>query len=186
MSETEGAATAAPETPSSSGFEETVLGLLGQMSEQFAALSARVDAVESKPQFIQPPLGANTAAADRSRQALAANPDGIPKSQKIPMFPNGQTVPEMVMNQYRPKFGSGSLVQLDLAAVPFGRTDGRTRGELMDEKGVPNGYGQVLDITYLSAHQGKGWKYRVKFDPKVMPGSNGGIVHLHEQELMPA
>lgn len=180
------APTQAAEAPAPSAFESTVLDLLGQMSEQFSALAKRVDSIENQPRFIQPPLGANAAAADRSRQALAGEPDGIPKSQKIPMFPNGQTVPDLVMAQHRPKYGAGSIVQLDLGAVPFGRTDGRTRGELMEQNGVQNGYGVVLDITYLSSHVGKGWKYRVKFDPKVMPGSNGGIVHLHEQELLPA
>ena len=186
--DTVGATDVAPETPAPSAFEETVLSLLGQMSEQFSALSARVEAVEQKSEqrFVMPPLDARAAAIDRSRQALAADPDGIPKSQTIPLFPNGQRVPDMVMEQYRPKFGSGDWVRLNLDAVPFGRNDGRTRGELMSEKEVPDGYGQVLDRTYLSARLGVGWKYRVKFPKEVMPGSNGGIVYLHEPELLPA
>jgi hypothetical protein len=175
-----------PESPPSS-FEDTMLTLLQQMSAQITALGERVEAVEQKPTgFMQPPIDANTAATDRSRQALAGDPDGIPKSQTIPLFPNGQRVPDLVMDMYRPKFGSGSMVLLNPDAVPHGRNDGRTRGELMAEKGVPNGYGVVLDRTYLSAQQGVGWKYRVKFDKAVMPGSNGGIVFLHEQELLHA
>lgn len=176
-------------TPSAPSFEDTVLALLGQMSDQIRTLGDRVEAVEARPEtprFIDPRVHANTAVAERSREALAATPDGIPKSQTIPLFPNGQRVPDMVMDLYRPKFGSGDWVRLNPEAVPHGRDDGRTRGELMAEKGVPDGYGQVLDRSYLSSRQGVGWKYRVKFDKSAMPGSNGGIVYLHEQELLPA
>jgi hypothetical protein len=187
QTDTAEAVSTASDSPSPSSFEDTMLTLLQQMSAQITALGERVEAVEQKPVgFIQPPIDANVAATDRSRQALAGDPDGIPKSQTIPLFPNGQRVPDLVMDMYRPKFGSGSMVLLNPDAVPHGRNDGRTRGELMAEKGVPNGYGVVLDRTYLSAQQGVGWKYRVKFDKAVMPGSNGGIVFLHEQELLHA
>lgn len=182
--------TAGVEAPAASpSSDDVVVALLTEMSQRLIGMDERLTALESRPEtpaFIDPQVHANTKAADRSRAALASEPDGIPKGQTIPIFPNGQRVPDLVMGMFRPKFGTGDVVQLDLDAVPEGRDDGRTRGELMAEKGVPNGYGQVLDRTFLSEQMGKGWKYRVKFDKKVMPGSNGGIVHLYERELLPA
>jgi hypothetical protein len=177
----------APEAAVSS-FEETVLSLLTKLTADVAAQGERLDAVEKKnePRFIDPRLDAANEAAQRSKRALSAAPDGIPHGMTIPTFPNGQQVPEMVMQQYRPRFGSGDLVQLDLDAVPHGRADGRTRGELMAEADVPNGYGEVFDRTFLSGKVGRGWKYRVNFDKAVMPGSNGGLTALYEWELKPA
>jgi hypothetical protein len=178
----------APSPAPTPSFEDTVLALLGQMTEQVQQLAGGVDAVEHgrrDPVFIDPRVEANSAAADRSRRALEATPDGIPHGMTIPIFPNGEKVPQMVMRQYAPKFGSGELVQLNLDAVPHGRDDGKTRGELMAEKGVPNGYGEIIDRTFLSDTSGI-WKYRVKFSPKVMPGSNGGITALYETELLSA
>jgi hypothetical protein len=189
--------TAGVEAPAASpSFEDTVLTLLTEMSGRLAATEAgvarqeeRLDAIESQaasPRFVDPRAHVNADASDRSQEALRADPDGIPKSQTIPLFPSGERVPDLLMRQMRPKFRGGQWVQLNPDAVPYGRSDGRTRAELHADKGVPFGAGRVLDITYLSAHEGKGWKYRVKFDKTVMPGSNGGIVYLHEQEMLPA
>lgn len=186
----EGAAPAAPapEAPSSSSFEDTVLSLLAQLTADVAAQGERLEAVEQQqaPRFVDPRLDAPAQAGERSKRALEATPDGLPHSTTIPIFPNGQKVPEMVMRQYRPKFGSGDIVRLNPDAVPHGRADGRTRGELMAEKGVPDGYGEVFDRTFLSDTVGRGWKYRVRFDKAVMPGSNGGLTALYEWELQPA
>jgi hypothetical protein len=186
--ETVGADAPAEPTPPNV-FEDTVLKLLGDLSDRMAAQEDRIAAIETAepatPRFIDPRVNANTKAAERTRMALAATPDGVPHSQKIPMFPNGEKIPSMVMRQFKPQFGSGDIVQLDLNAVPHGRDDGRTRGELMSEKNTPNGYGEVFDAVYLSDTTAV-WKYRVKFDPKVMPGSNGGLVALYESELLPA
>lgn len=178
----------APEPPASS-FEDTVLNLLGQMTDQIKSLGARVEAVESRPeapQFIDPRVHVNGSAYERSQRALGDQPDGIPKSMTIPLFPNGQKVPDMVMNMIRPKFGSGDWVRLDLDAVPEGRDDGRTRGELMAEKGIPAGIGRVLDRTFLSERADKKWKYRVQFPKESMPGCNRGINHFYERELLRA
>lgn len=188
----EGADVSAPATDPAPeavpAFEETVLALLTNLTRDVAAQGERLDVLEKKqePRFIDPRLDAAQEASQRSRRALSAVPDGIPHSQTIPTFPNGQQVPEMVMQQYRPRFGSGDIVQLNLDAVPHGRDDGKTRGELMVEKGTPNGYGEVFDRTFLSSVAGRGWKYRVNFDKKVMPGSNGGLTALYEWELLPA
>lgn len=187
----EGVVSAAPEpAPESavSSFEETVLTLLTKLTADVASQGERLDAVEKKnePRFIDPRLDAANEASQRSKRALEARPDGIPHGMSIPTFPNGQQVPEMVMDQFRPKFGSGDLVRLNLDAVPHGRDDGKTRGELMIEKNVPNGYGEVFDRTYLSGQVGRGWKYRVNFDKSVMPGSNGGLTALYEWELLSA
>lgn len=176
------------EAPPAAGFEDTVLALLGQVTEQVRSLSTRVESVEQRaaePRFVEPSTRRNDAASERSRRALAAEPDGVPHADTIPLFPSGERVPAMVMAQYAPRFGTGDAVRLNLDAVPHGRTDSKTRGELMAEKGVPQGYGEILNRSYLSDRTGQ-WKYRVKFDPKVMPGSNRGTVELYEQELLPA
>lgn len=176
---------AAPEAAPS--FEDTVLALLTNLTRDVAAQGERLDVLEKKqePRFIDPRLDAAQEASQRSKRALDSRPDGIPHSTTLPTFPGGERVPEMVMNQYRPRFGSGDLVQLNLDAVPNGRDDGKTRGELMAEKNVPNGYGEVFDRIYLNDQTGE-WRYRVKFDARVMPGSNGGLVAIYERELLPA
>lgn len=173
--------------PAEDEFQSTVLTLLQQMSATIQALDTRVAAVEAQP---EPMLRQQTVErlsnpGEHSRRALSAHPDGIPHSDTIPIFPNGEKVPAMVMQQYAPKFGSGDIIQLNPNSVPHGREDGKTRGELMAEQGVPNGYGEVFDRTFLSARTGE-WKYRVRFDKRVMPGSNGGLTALYESELLPA
>jgi hypothetical protein len=191
MQTPEGAAVTAPEPtpePPAPSFEDMALKLLTQLSEQVSALSTRVEQVEQQPvqpRFIDPRITANADAAARSRRALDATPDGIPHGMTIPIFPNGEKIPQMVMREYQPLYGSGDLVQLNLDVVPHGREDGKTRGQLMTEKKVPNGYGEVIDRTFLSDTTAK-WKYRVKFDKRVMPGSNGGITALYEDELLSA
>lgn len=190
MIDTTGSASDAAPTPVAepATVSDPIVALLEKMSAAITALAERVDAVEQAPagpRFIDPGIEANRQASERSRIALSAEPDGIPHSMTIPTFPNGEKVPAMVMKQYAPKFGSGMLVRLNLDAVPHGRTDGKTWGQLMAEAGVPNGYGEVFDRTFLSDTTGQ-WKYRVKFDKKVMPGSNGGMVALYEPELLSA
>ena len=188
-----GAAPAAPESMPSTDdaapapdFEATVLALLGKMSESIQGLTARVDAVEADTgsHILPRTVEDYSAPGERSRMALDGDPDGVPRSQKIPTFSTGETVSEFVMNQYRPKYGTGSMVRVNLDVVPHGRMDGRTRGELKAEDGSPDGVGRVIDRTFLSK---KGeWKYRVKFPPKSLPGSNGGITALYERELRSA
>lgn len=179
MIDTEGA-DSAPESPPVLSFEERMLAAMER-------ISARIEAVEeiaTRPTFVESPARRNDAAAKTKRMEDAPR-DGVPRADTIPLFPNGERVPAMVMAQYTPRFGSGDTVALNLDAIPHGRKDGKTRGELMAEQGVPNGYGEILDRSFLSARTGL-WKYRVKFDKRVMPGSNGGIVALYEPELLPA
>lgn len=167
-------------------FEDTVLALLSKMSESIQGLSARVEAVETAaPQFVPQSVESLSGAGERTRRALSAEPDGIPHSQKIAQFPNGEVVPQMVMSQYRPRFGSGDRVRLNLDAVPHGRKDGKTRRDLKAADGTPDGVGEVIDRTFLSDKSGQ-WKYTVLFDKKVLPGSNGGRTALYERELIPA
>ncbi len=172
--------------PSEPEFESTVLTLLQQMTTTIKDLSARVEAVEAAPvQFVPQSVESLSGAGERSQRALSAEPDGIPHSQKIAQFPNGQLVPEMVMQQYRPKFGSGDRVRFNLDVIPHGRTDGKTRRELKEADGTPDGIGEVIDRTYLSDRTGQ-WKYTVVFNKKVLPGSNGGRTAVYERELIPA
>jgi hypothetical protein len=187
--ETEGGAPAAPDsTSTATGFEETVLSLLNEMSQRLSAQEQEIAALKSQPSgpaFVGPAVHANAAKQARYDRAENAPRDGVPRSDTIPIFPNGERVPEMVMRRYTPRYGTGDIVQLNLSAYPHGRDD-KTRGELMGEKNVPNGYGEILSREYLSEVEGLGWRYRVQFDKTVMPGSNGGIVHLFEPELLPA
>lgn len=175
-----------PSADSAPVFEDTVLALLQQMTASIKELSARVDAVEAAPvPFVPQSVESLSGSGERSRKALDADPDGIPHSQKIAQFPNGERVPQMVMNQYRPRFGSGDLVRFNLDEVPHGRKDGKTRRELKAADGTPDGVGEVIDRTYLSDRTGQ-WKYTVVFDKRVLPGSNGGRTAVYERELMPA
>lgn len=186
MIDTEGAV-AAPE-PQADQFQETVLSLLTEMSSRLSAQEERLVAIEqapAAPQFVEASGRRDLGASAKSKRMVEDAGDGVPRADTIPLFPNGQRVPEMVMKQYTPRFGTGDTVLLNLDVVPHGRTDGRTRGELMAEKGTPQGYGEILDRPFLSDQTGE-WKYRVKFSTKVMPGSNGGIVGLYESELLPA
>lgn len=168
-------AAAEPAPPS---FEERIIDAL----ERF---SSRLDALESAgPRFVPATVETYGAAQERYETAQRAPADGVPRSQTIPIFSNGEKVPNMVMQSYRPAFGSGSRVRLNPAAVPYGRTDEKTRGELMADQGVPDAVGEVLDRTFLA--QNGTWKYRVRFPSRTLPGSNGGITALHEPELIPA
>lgn len=182
--------TAEAEAPSSAtsdgGFQETVLGLLQEMSSSIQGLQARVERVEAEAgsHILPRTLEDYTAPGEREQMARNVEPDGIPRSQKIPTFSTGETVNEFVMNQYRPRFGSGMRVRLNLDVVPHGRTDNRTRRELKADDGTPDAIGRVIDHTFLSK-RGE-WKYRVKFPGKALPGSNGGLSAFYEKELLPA
>lgn len=184
MIDTEGA-DPAPESPPVLSFEERMLAAVER-------LAARIEAVEeiatrpAGPSFVEPPARRNDAARKTKRMEDAAG-DGIPRSDTLPQFANGERVPEMLMRQYAPRYGDGDRVLFNLDVPPHGYPrDGKTRGALMAEQGVPNGYGEILCREYLSDVPGLGWRYRVRFDTKVTPGSNGGIVHLFETELLPA
>ena len=124
---------------------------------------------------------------------MAANApaDGVPRSMKIPVMSDGIQIPDAFMADHPYKFGPRSRVQFNLDAVPHGRDDGKTRGELMAEKGTPNGYGEVIDRTFLTkVRRPDGrmgvWKYKCQFPKKVVPGAANGVVSLHEPELLPA
>lgn len=174
---------AGAEAPAQAEFQDTVLNLLQEMTASIQGLQARVDAVEKEPaRFIDPNIEARSRAADRTRRALEATPDGIPHSNTIPLFPNGERVPAMVMRQFAPKFGEGDIVRFNLDAVPHGRSDGKTRGQLMAEMQVPDGYGEVIDRTFLSDQHGS-WKYRVKFPTRTAPGATNGVITLYEREM---
>ena len=173
-----------PETTESPAFEETVLALLAQVADQVKSLGERVEAVEhsNAPRFIDPRLDAQIQAQNRTRQALTADPDGIPRSQTLPIFSTGELVPQVVMKQFRPKFAAGALVMLNEAAVPFGRDDGQTWGELLAAKNVPNGVGEVFDRMYLM--DDGIWKVKVRFPRRTMPGTNDGMRVIRESELV--
>jgi hypothetical protein len=180
---------AAPEpmaAPEAAGFEQTVLTALQQLTASLAGLADRVEAVEHQgPKFV--PATPETYAADGERYEIAeqAPADGVPRMQKIPMLANGQLLPSFVMRQYAPKFRPGMRVRFNPDAVPHGRDDGKTRGELLAAAGIPNPVGEVIDYQFLSDPHGV-WKVRVKFPNKALPGSNGGGISLHERELVRA
>lgn len=185
-------ATPTPETPPEPNPMDQVIGLLQSMSAQIQALGARVEAVEtSGPRFV--PSTPETYSADNERYQIAemAPTDRVPRSKTVPITSDGLRIPEAFLEEHPSRFGSGSWVRLNLDAVPHGRADGKTRGELMVEAGTVNAPGEVIDRTFLSkvrrADGRRGvWKYRIKFPREVMPGSNQGIVNLHEPELVPA
>lgn len=176
-------------------FQEQVLGLLQKMSGAIAGLSQRVEAVESSgPRFVKmtpETYGNEPDAHERYQLAEMVEPDKLPRSQTIPVTSDGLRIPEIMLDENPFRYGSGMKVRLNLDAIPHGRSDGKTRGQLMAEFGTPNGVGEVIDRTFLSrqrrADGRRGvWKYRIRFPQEVMPGSNGGIVSLHEPELIPA
>lgn len=194
---------AAPEIPqqgpapaTDDQFQSTVLGLLQQLTGAVAKLDQRVDAVEqqNQPQFRpaqQETFGNEPDAVQRYQLAEMAPLDGVPRSQTVPVTSDGLRVPEILLEENPARFGSGSRVRLNLDAVPHGRVDGKTRGQLMMEADVPNAPGVVIDKTFLSrvrrpdGRRGV-WKYRCQFPSAVMPGSTRGVVTLHEPELLPA
>lgn len=199
--DTMGAAPAAPESPpppSDAQFQEQVLGLLQQLSGAVATLSGRVDAVEQQggPNFTpmyQDPSDHDREPSAHERYQLAelAPRDGLPRSQTVPITSDGLRVPEIMLDENPSRFGSGMKVRLNLDAVPHGRTDGKTRGQLMVEADCPNAPGVVIDRQFLSRKRRPDgrrgvWKYRVQFPSVVMPGSTHGMVSLHEPELIPA
>ena len=186
-----------PAAPQSDAvFQEQVLGLLQSMSGAIAKLNERVDAVEHEtgPKFVpmqRDTFGNEPSPHERWQLAEMAPTDSVPRSQTIPITSDGLRVPELMLDEHPARYGSGSRVRLNLDVVPHGRTDGKRRGELMMERDVPNAPGVVIDRQYLSrARRADGrrgvWKYRCQFPQAVMPGSNLGIVSLHEPELMPA
>ena len=195
--EIEGAAGAAPDpTPEAPDQMEQVIGLLQSMTASIAALGQRVDAVEQTagPKFVQMQrhdFGNEPDAHERYQLAEANVADGVPRSKTVPVTSDGLRVPEMMLDEHPARFGPGSRIRLNLDAVPHGRTDGRTRGQLMMDAEVPNAPGEVIDRTFLSrvkrpdGRRGV-WKYRCQFPSVVMPGSSIGIVNLHEPELIPA
>ncbi len=171
MQATEGASatSGAPES-NHAQFQTAVLDALAAITGQIAGLAERVEKVEreSGPHFV--PASPESYDRDINQQDTLDNLplDGIPRSTHLPVFPNGERVPDFVMKQYRPKFGTGSRVRLNLDAVPHGRSDGKTRGQLMREEGVPNGIGEVFSAMYHT-EQGGGWKCRVRFAQRTMP-----------------
>lgn len=185
-----GVAVAAPEAPAADGqpdFQDTVLALLAQMSDSIKGLSERVERVEQDngSHILPRTLDDYNGPGERTRTALEAEPDGLPKSQKLPQFSTGESVPQMVMEQYAQRFHAGQRVRFRMDGVPHGRDDGKARGELKAEDGSPDGIGKVIDHVFLSPRTGK-WKVRVKFPPRSLPGSNGGLTAVYEDELIPA
>jgi hypothetical protein len=188
------AATAEP-TPAPD-FQEAVLALLTDLSTTVNDLKTRVEAVEqqpSGPRFVPASVETYSAPGERSEEARNATPDGIPRSRTVPLFTDGTRVPEFIMAQLANRFGPGSRVRINKDAYPLGRTD-KTWGQLMAEPDAetggpsvrnPDAVGEVYDRKFLSRHSGI-WKYRVRFPQGMLPGSNGGMVMLHENELIPA
>jgi hypothetical protein len=189
----------APQTssePPADPFQEQVLTLLQSMTASIAKLNERVDTVEQSagPKFVpmtERDYGNTPDAHERYQLAQAAPTDAVPRSKTIPVTADGLRIPDAFVDEHPARFGPEMRVQLNLDAVPHGRNDGRTRGELMAEQAVPNGPGVIIDRTYLTkvkrADGRRGvWKYRCKFPQVVMPGSALGIVSLHEHELLPA
>jgi hypothetical protein len=178
QSDTPGAVDAPEPTTAAPTFEDKVLDAL----ERF---SSRLDALESAgPRFVPATVETYGNANERQDAMKAAALDGVPRSRTIPIMSTGEKVPDFVMRQYPPGFGAGSRVRLNPNAVPHGRDDGKTRGELMALKGTPDGIGEVIDRTYLA---GSGsWKYKCRFPPRTVTGAHGGILYLHEPELMSA
>ncbi|HVQ45094.1 MAG TPA: hypothetical protein VMT30_09145 [Candidatus Saccharimonadia bacterium] len=186
-----GAATAAPSPESTPDQSALILGLLEKISGQVQSLTTRVEAVEnSGPRFV--PATPETYSADHERYQIAelAPPDAQPRSQTVPITSDGIRIPAAFITEYPARFGSNSRVRLNLDAVPHGRKDGKTRGELMEAAEVPNAPGVVIDRTFLTKRIKGGkrgmWKYRCKFPREVMPGAVMGTVSLHEDELIPA
>lgn len=175
-----GAASAAPESPPADpSFAEQVLAAL----ERF---STRLDALEnSGPRFVPASVETYGAAEDRRNIANQSPADGVPRSQTVPIFTNGEKVPDLMQRQYPARFGPGSRVKLNPDAVPHGHTDGKTRGELKAVDGSPWGEGEVIDRKFLT-NQGT-WKYKVRFrNARVITGASGGTTMFHEPELIPA
>lgn len=173
--------------PSPDPFQAAVLAALESITGQMQALSARVEDVEQRaaPKFVP----ANPEQYDQQDDIRAridqAPTDGIPRSDRLLTFPNGERVPEFVMRQMRPRFGVGARVRMNLDAVPHGRDDGKTRGQLMREAGAPtNGIGEVFGQMFLN--DDGAWKYRVRFPKQMAPGAVNGILALYERELIPA
>ena len=168
-----------------------ILGLLEKISGQVQSLTTRVEAVEnSGPRFI--PATPETYSADHERYQIAelAPPDAMPRSQTVPITSDGIRIPAAFITEYPSRFGSNMKVRLNLDAVPHGRKDGKTRGQLMEEQEIPNAPGVVIDRTFLTKRTSNGkrglWKYRCQFPREVMPGAVMGTVSLHEDELIPA
>jgi hypothetical protein len=194
-----GAGTPAPDpttAPAGDPFQEQVLGLLQSITASVSALSERVDAVEQQagPKYVpmtQHDFGNSPDSYERYQLAEAATPDAVPRSKTVPVTADGLRIPDAFIEDHPARFGPGSRVRLNLDVVPHGRSDGRTRGELMMEKDTPNAPGVVIDRSFLSkvkrpdGRRGV-WKYRCQFPSAVMPGSSLGIVTLHEPELIPA
>lgn len=182
LTPTDEGADVAPEAPS---FEDTVLNLLTEMSSRVSDLTERVAVVEtSGPRFVPASVETYGNANEREDAMKQAAPDGVPRSRTIPIMTTGEKVPDFVMRQYPPQFGAGSRVRFNPTAVPHGREDGKTRGELMALKNTPDGIGEVIDRTYLAGNGS--WKYKCRFPPRTVTGAHGGILYLHEPELMHA
>lgn len=187
---------AVPPPPAPDPFQEQVVGLLQSLTASISALSQRVDAVEQtgSSQFKPMPrhdFGNEPDAHDRYQLAEMSPLDAVPRSKTVPVTADGLRIPEAFIEDHPAMFGPGSKVRLNLDAVPHGRSDGKTRGELMMAADAPNGAGEVIDRSFLSkvrrADGRRGvWKYRCQFPRSVMPGSNEGTVTLHEPELIPA
>lgn len=193
QSDETGAASAAstPETATPPDQSALILGLLEKMSGQISAFGDRLTKVEnSGPRFI--PSTPETYSADHDRYQIAelAPADAMPRSQTVPITSDGIRIPAAFISEYPALFGANSRVRLNLDAVPHGRKDGKTRGQLMEAAGVPNAPGEVIDRTFLTKVSRNGkrgvWKYRCQFPREVMPGAVMGTVSLHENELIPA
>jgi len=172
---------------------ELILSLLQQMSTELRALGQRVEAVEKNdgPRFV--PSTPETYMADYERHRIAdqAPPDKMPRSMKIPVMSDGIKIPDVFLAEFPARFRDGMRVRLNPDVVPHGRTDGKTRGELMTEAGMLDLPGEVIYRTYLTRkvrQDGRRgvWKYRVQFPRETITGATNGIVQLHEPELLPA
>lgn len=172
-------------------FQSTVLTLLERLTGDLDTLKARVETIEDgRPRFVQQIPEELTAVEDISQQHLKtmqeAPADGKARASKIPVFSDGLEVHELVMAQYQPQFRDGQRVRLNLDVVPHGGTDGKTRRELKLDDGTPDGLGEIISMQFLSKQRGHGWKYKVKFPSKALPGSNGGVSSFYEWELVSA
>lgn len=195
-----GAASAAPEpSDTAPDFQEAVLALLTDLSSTVNDLKGRVEAVEQRPakaNFVPATPEQFSAPRDRFERgqvAKGAEPDGIPRTRTVPVFSDGQRVPDYVLSRLSAQFGPGSRVRFNLDAVPHGVPNGKTRGECFaeidpetDQPKVryPDVVGEVFDRKFLS--KDGIWKYRVRFPEGVIPGATKGFLFIYETELMAA